>query len=136
MSLAAMDDLGKFVLRMIIGFTVILHGIGKLVNGIGPIEGMVMAHGMPAIMAWGVFVGELIAPALILLGFYSRLGGLLVAINMIVAIMLAHTSQIFQLNAMWGWSLELQGLFLFGGVAIALLGAGRYSVAGRNGHWN
>jgi putative oxidoreductase len=30
----------------------------------------------------------------------------------------------------------LQGLYLFGGIAIAMLGAGRFSLAGQGGRWN
>lgn len=131
-----MDDLGRLLLRVAVGGMLILHGIGKLINGIGPIESMVMAHGMPAIVAWGVFAGELIAPALMILGFYARLGGIIAAVSMIFAIMLAHKSQIFQLNNMWGWSIELQALFLVGALTVALIGAGRFSVAGRSGRWN
>lgn len=136
MSPATMDDLGKFVLRVSTGTMLLLHGIGKLVHGVAPIERLVVASGMPAFVAWGVFIGELLAPAMMILGLYTRLGGLLSATSMMFAIMLAHKSQIFQLNSMWAWRIELQGLFLFGCLAVALLGAGRYSVGGKGGKWN
>jgi putative oxidoreductase len=35
-----------------------------------------------------------------------------------------------------GWALELQGFFFFTAVAVALLGAGSYSIGGRSGKWN
>lgn len=136
MSSTTLDDFGKLVLRVSVGLMLILHGIGKLINGIGPIEGLVTAAGLPALFAWGAYVGEVIAPALMIIGFYARLGGILATINMVVAILLAHKAQIFTLNPMWGWSIETQGLFLFSSLAVALLGAGAYSVAGRHGRWN
>lgn len=136
MSPAMSDDLGKLILRVSLGSMLLLHGIGKLVHGIAPIERMVTANGLPALLAWGVYAGELLAPAMIILGVFARLGGLLAAISMCFAIMLAHRAEIFQLNSMWAWSLELQGLFLFGSLAIVFLGAGRYSVAGKSGRWN
>lgn len=136
MSPATMDDLGKLVLRVSVGAMLMLHGIGKLVHGIAPIERLVAASGMPAFVAWGVLIGELLAPAMMILGIYARLGGLLAVINMLFAIMLAHKAEIFQLNAMWAWRIELPGLFLFGCLAVTLLGAGRYSVAGKGGRWN
>ena len=136
MSYSSLDNLGKLVLRVSIGGMLLLHGIGKLVGGIGGIEQMVMAAGMPAIVAWGVYLGELLAPLLMILGFYTRLGGLLAAISMVFAILLAHAGHIFSLSPMWGWAIETQGLFLFGAVAVALLGAGRYSVGGTGGRWN
>lgn len=136
MSSTTLEELGKLVLRLSLGTMVLLHGIGKLVNGIGFIEQTVVAKGLPAILAWGVYAGEVIAPVMLILGLYTRLGGLLIMVNMLFAIFLVHSSQIFELNNMWGWSLELQGMFLFGSLAVMLLGAGRYSTGGRNGPWN
>jgi len=97
---------------------------------------MVAAHGWPAFVAYGVYVGEVLAPILLILGIFTRPAALVAAVNMIVAILLAHKAQIFSLSTTGGWSLELQGLFLFGSIAIALLGAGRYSLGGAGGRYN
>jgi putative oxidoreductase len=35
-----------------------------------------------------------------------------------------------------GYALELEAIYLFAAVAVALLGAGRYSVSGAHGRWN
>lgn len=136
MSPATSDEFGKLILRLSVGGMLLLHGIGKLIHGIAPIERMVVANGLPAILAWGVYLGEVLAPALIILGIYTRLGGLIATISMGFAIMLAHRPEIGQLNAMWGWRIELQGLFFFGSLAIVFLGAGRYSIGGKSGRWN
>lgn len=136
MSPTTLDDLGKLILRLTIGVLILFHGIAKLLNGIGPIESMIVARGMPAFFAWAVYIGEVIAPLLLILGFYTRLGGLLIVVNMLAAIALAHAGHVFQLTGSGGWRLELQGLFLFGSLAVALLGAGRYSMGGKGGSWN
>lgn len=128
MNQAASQDLGKLVLRIALGALVLLHGIAKLKNGIGPIEGMVQAHGLPSFVAYGVLVGEVAAPLMLLFGFYARIGAGLIAINMLVAFALAHLGQIGHLNGQGGWALELQGMFLFTAVAIALVGPGRYAI--------
>ena len=128
MNRAAMDDLGRLVLRVALGALILLHGISKLRNGLGPIEEMVTAHGMPSFVAYGVLVGEVVAPLMLLLGFYARIGGLLIAINMLFAIGLAHMSMLTQLNSEGGWALELQGMYLATAVAIALLGPGRHAI--------
>ena len=47
---------------------------------------------------------------------------------MIVAVALAHGSQIFTMGKTGGWALELQGMFLATAVALALLGPGRYGI--------
>jgi len=89
---------------------------------------MVVAHGMPSFVAYGVLVGEVVAPLMLLLGFHARIGGLLIAINMLFAFALVHMGQLAQLNEQGGWALELQGMYLAAGVALALLGPGRYSI--------
>ncbi|RTZ44655.1 DoxX family protein [Candidimonas sp. SYP-B2681] len=136
MSPNSLDDLGKLILRLTIGILILFHGVAKVLNGIGPIESMLVARGMPAFIAWGAYIGEVIAPLLVIIGFYTRVGALLILANMVVAIALAHSGQLFQLANTGGWRLELQGLFLFGSLAVVLLGAGRFSLGGKNGRWN
>ncbi len=130
------DDFGKLLLRLSIGLLMLMHGIPKVINGISGVQSMLVAHGMPGFLGYLVYVGEVVAPLLLLLGIYSRLGGLLLAINMVVAIALAHSHQIFTVSKSGAWALELQGLFLFGGLVIALIGAGRYSAGGKGGTLN
>ena len=127
----AQSDLGKLVLRIALGVLVLLHGIAKLKGGVGPIEGMVAAHGWPPYVAYGALVGEVLGPLLLLSGFYARIGALLIVINMLFAFVLVHAGQFGQLNEQGGWALELQGMYLATAVALALLGPGRYSVNGR-----
>lgn len=130
------DDLGKLVLRLILAATLLFHGISKMSNGIGFVADMLAKAGLPAVFGYGVYVGEVIAPLFILFGLFTRPAALVVAVNMVVAILLVHTSQFFTLNDTGGWALELQGMYFFTAIGIALLGAGRYSVAGVNGRFN
>ncbi|NML62628.1 DoxX family protein [Massilia sp. RP-1-19] len=130
------DDLGKLVIRAAVALMVLLHGISKLTGGIDGITGMVTNAGLPAILAYGVYVGEVIAPILVLIGLWTRAAAVVMVINMVVAIVLAHMGDLAKMNDMGGWALELQGMFLFGAIAVALLGAGRYSIGGINGKWN
>ena len=124
-------DLGKLVLRIALGMLVLLHGIAKLRGGLAGIEGMVVGHGWPAWLAYGALIGEVLGPLLLLLGFYARIGALLIAINMLFAFALAHMGQLGQLTQQGGWALELQGMFLATALALALLGPGRYGINGR-----
>jgi putative oxidoreductase len=77
-----------------------------------------------------------IAPLLLILGFWTRLGALIIAINMVMALALVHMSQFKSLADTGGWALELQGMFFGMALAIALLGAGRFGVGGHHGRWN
>ena len=123
-----LNDTGKLVLRLTLGILILLHGIAKLTNGIAPIEGMVTGMGLPAFLAYGVYVGEILAPLMLIVGFYARIGAALIAINMLVAIALAHASEVTSLGQTGGWALELQGMFLFTAIALMLMGPGRFSV--------
>lgn len=130
------EDIGKLVLRVALGLLILLHGIAKLIHGPGFIEQMVVQAGLPAFVAWGVYVGEVIAPILLIAGAWTRLAALIVAVNMLVAFALVHMAQLFALTSSGGWALELQGMYLAAAVAIMLLGAGRFSVCGARGRWN
>ena len=119
------DDLGKLALRLTLGVLLLFHGVHKLLNGLEPIRQMLMAHNIPGWAAYGAYAGELIAPVLIVLGVYARLGGGLVVVNMIVAVALAGTARLLTLGPGGGYGLELEAFYLFGGLAVALLGSGR-----------
>lgn len=130
------DDLGKLLLRVALAVLILFHGVAKIIGGIGPITGMLAKVGVPAAFSYLVYAGEVIAPLMILFGVWTRLAALIVAINMVVAVLLVHTGEFFTLTRTGGWALELQGMFFIAAVAIALLGAGRYSVGGAGGRWN
>ncbi|CAM5451927.1 MAG: DoxX family protein [Pseudomonas sp.] len=130
------EDIGKLVLRLALGVLMLLHGISKVVNGVDGIVGMVTGLGLPAAVAYGVYLGEVVGPLLVIVGLYTRVGALLIAGNMLFALLLAHRAELFTLAPTGGWALELQGMFLFGAVAVLLLGAGRFSVGGTSGRFN
>ncbi len=129
------QDLGKLLTRLALGFLILLHGIAKVQGGVGPVQGMLERHGLPGMLAYGVYVGEVLAP-LLMVGLWTRGAAMLIAVNMLVAVALAHAAQMFTLGPQGGWALELQGMYLFTALALTLLGAGRLSVGGLNGKWN
>jgi putative oxidoreductase len=135
-SLYPRDDQGKLVLRVILATLLLFHGVSKLVGGVGFIAGMLEKAGLPGVFGYLVYIGEVVAPLLILFGIFTRAAALVVVINMIVALLLVHTSQLFTVNETGGWALELQGMYLGGAIVVALLGAGRYSIGGAAGRWN
>lgn len=125
------NDFGKLILRLTLGVLVLLHGVAKLKGGTAGIVGMVEAQGLPGFLGYAVLVGEVLAPLMVIAGFYARIGAVLIVINMLAAIALVHMGQLGQFNDQGGWALELQGMFLAAALALALLGPGRYSVNGR-----
>jgi putative oxidoreductase len=132
----AAADAGRLVLRIVLAILLLFHGVSKVIGGVGFITGMVAKAGLPAGLGYLVYIGEVVAPALILIGLYTRIAALIVVVNMVVALLLVHTGQFFSLSDTGGWALELQGMYLGSAVALALLGAGRYSIGGAGGRWN
>lgn len=123
------ESTGKLILRLTLGLLILLHGINKLVNGIDWLDGALAAAGLPAFFKYGVYLGEVVGPLLLIAGYYARIGGWLVAVNMLFAIGLAHWGEVFVIDAQsGGLALEKQYLFLLAAVAIALVGPGRYAV--------
>ena len=124
------DAVGKLLLRLTVAILMLFHGIAKIIHpgSLGFIESSLSGIGMPSAIAYGVYVGEVIAPLMIIAGFHARIGGLIVVANMIFAIVLAHTGDIFSLTQHGGWAIELQAFYLFGGLAIALLGSGKFAI--------
>src|SRR5687768_3556428 len=133
---AGWEDWGRLLLRLAVGGLLIFHGVAKLKNGIGWMAGPLSGLGLPAFVGYGVFVGEVIAPIFLILGKWSRLAGVIVAFNMIAAIMIALRDKMFTLNMGGGWAIELELMFLLGGLVIFLLGSGKYSVSRGNGAWD
>jgi putative oxidoreductase len=126
----------KLLLRLILGVLILLHGISKIRGGPGFILDIVDKAGMPEPFGYLVYVGEVIAPILVIIGLWTRLAALVIAVNMVVAIVLVHLPQFFTLADTGGWALELQGLYVVVAICVALHGAGRYSIGGVGGRWN
>jgi putative oxidoreductase len=130
------DDGGKLLLRVTLGVLVLFHGISKVIGGPAFVVGVASKAGLPGAFGYLVYVGEVLGPLLLILGIWTRLGALIVAVNMLIAVGLVHMSQLFTMAPTGGYGLELQAMYLFSAIAVALLGAGRYSLGGIDGRWN
>ncbi|MGD8417844.1 MAG: DoxX family protein [Pseudomonadales bacterium] len=127
---ALYDDLGRALLRLTIGGLTLFHGVSKLGAGgtITWIGGQLSDAGLPSFIAYGVFIGEIIGPLMVIAGVYCRIGAVIVAVNMLFAVALVHTPELFRLNEQGGYALELQAFFTLTAVVVALLGSGRFAV--------
>ena len=129
-------DTGKLLLRLTLGGLLLVHGISKITGGVSDIVGLVERAGLPGPLGYFVYVGEVIAPLLLIAGLWTRAAAAVVAINMVVAVYLAHVRDLLKLSASGGWALELQGFYLLTALAVMLLGAGRFSAGGAGGRLN
>ena len=121
-------DIGILIFRILVAGLLLFHGFGNLLSGYEFIKGVMAQSGLPKFLSYGAFVGEIIAPVFIIIGFKARLASLLLTLTMLIAILTAHAGEIFALNQFGGWAIELQAFYLFGAIAIFFTGAGRFSI--------
>ena len=122
-------DTGLFILRVGMGILLIFHGINKLINGITFVKGSLVEHGLPEFIAYGVYLGEVVAPLLIILGFKTRLSAFVVFINMIMAIYLVHMGHIAKFKDTGAWAIENPFLFLLISLVLVFTGGGKYAIS-------
>ncbi|MDR2791109.1 MAG: DoxX family protein [Campylobacteraceae bacterium] len=119
---------GKLILRCTVGVLMFFHGISKIQHGLSGIKGMLSGSIFPEFLAYGVFVGEILAPLLLIIGFKTRLAALALAINMVFVIVLAHAPSMFALSQHGGLAIETIYFYLFTSIAVFFLGGGKFSI--------
>lgn len=128
------EDFGKLLLRLAVGGLMLFHGVHKLFAGIDGISGMLIAKGFPGFIAYGVLIGEVVAPVLIILGILTRPSALVIALTMVVAWLMVGMGKTGMLDKTGAWAIESLVYFFVAALAVAFLGAGRYAMAG-NSAW-
>ncbi len=125
-------DLALLVLRLFVGGLMLLHGIHKISqgfdDGLTNIELMLTEQGLPEALAIGVYVGEILAPILLILGVLVRPAALIVGFTMLMSIWLAYGSDLFATNGHGGSIIEVNLLYFAGSLALALAGGGRIAI--------
>lgn len=126
---ATLEAIGKALLRVTVAGLLLMHGVHKLGHGVEGIASSLARRGLPSPLAYGVYLGEVVAPLLVIAGLWSRPAALVMAINMVVAIAVAHPGDVLRVGKSGQWAIELQVLYLVGALAVALLGPGPHSVS-------
>lgn len=130
-------DMGKLVLRLTVALLMLFHGVSKLRHGVAWMAGPLHAHHLPAWLAYGVYVAEVVVPVLLIVGVLTRPAALVIAFEMIVAMYLVFGMSAFTTDRQTGaLRSELQFFYLFATVAIALLGSGRFALSRGRGRWD
>lgn len=124
------EAFGRLLLRLSLGVLVLLHGVDKILHPstIEHISAQLLDVGLPALFVHGVYIGEIVAPLMLIFGVFSRFAGVLIAINMGFAIFLFHRAELLDLTSHGGWQLELQWMYLACGLVVAFIGGGRYAL--------
>ncbi|HOY39127.1 MAG: DoxX family protein [Bacteroidales bacterium] len=125
-------DIGLLILRVSVAALMLLHGIPKLIYGVESIQQLLISKGLPGFAAYGVYIGEVVAPILLIAGFRARLASLVFVINMIVIIITAHSNEVFAIGKYGGLQLELIYLYMTGALSIFFTGAGKLAISTRS----
>lgn len=121
-------DIGKLLLRLLVGVLLLFHGYAKLRHGVGSIEGLFSKHGIPSILAYSVFIGEILAPIMLIIGYRVRIAGFLIMVTMFVAATTAHLKDLISITGHGALTLESIYFYTFCSLAICFMGAGRFSI--------
>lgn len=116
-------DFGKLLLRLTFGILMLFHGVDW-------ISAMLIAKGLPGFIAYGVFIGEIVTPVMIIIGLFTRQAAFIYAFNLLVATLLVGMDKFFTLTKVGAWGLENEALYFLGGLCIMFLGAGKYALFG------
>jgi len=116
------SDFGLLLLRLSFSAMLLTHGYGKFLRLFEPDIKFMDFLGLGATVSLFLAVlGEFIAPILIMIGYKTRLVTLFPIVTMAVAAFIAHADDPFAKK-------EKALLFLFGFIAIALCGSGKYAL--------
>ena len=121
---------GLAILRVVLGIAMLVHGWSKLSGGVGNVAGFFGMLGIPApgLMAWVVTIVELVGGILLVVGFLTQIAGILIALDMLGAILFAFLLRgaPFIENGQISW--EREAVFAAAALCIALAGPGAWSV--------
>ena len=122
---------GLAILRVVLGIAMIVHGWAKLSGGVDNVAGFfgeTLGIPAPALMAWVVTIVELVGGILLVVGFLTQIAGILIALDMLGAILFAFLLRgaPFIENGAITW--EKEAVFAAAALCIALAGPGAWSV--------
>ena len=127
-------DIGILILRVSVGL-LLFHGIHKIQTGLADQMGLFAAKGIPTFLMYLVYVSEVLAPVLIILGIFTRLSAASI-VGTILVVLYVAPFPLMALGPHGEWAIELQMLYLFIPLALFFIGPGRFSVRpNKSGNW-
>jgi len=121
------NDFGKLIFRITIAVLLFFHGYAKITYGLGFIEKALDANNLPVFLSYFVYVGEILAPLLIIIGYKTKLAAAIIIFSMTFAIYLVFPNDLTTLTSQGTLKLELNYFFIFTSLSLIFLGAGKYS---------
>ena len=120
---------GLAILRVVVGIVFFVHGFQKLFFvGFGGVAGMMEGLGVPAPGLFAVILTlvELLGGLALILGLFTRLAAIPLAVDMLVATLMVHLPNGFSVLPNGGYEFTL--VLLAASVALAVAGPGEASL--------
>ena len=128
------SDVGLLIVRIALGGIIFFHGFHKLVHGTGDQFQILASSGIPGQFIYFVYVSEVLAPVLIVLGILTRISSLTIIVTMIVVFYALPFP--IGLDVHGAMNIESQLYFLLLPIALFFTGPGRYTLKKNNsGNW-
>jgi putative oxidoreductase len=122
------QEVGRLLLRLTLGVLMLFHGIAKITGSLDFIRRLVEAHGLPAWTAYSIYIPEVLAPVLLIVGWFSRVGAALILLEMLLIFGLVHRGDFFTLSRSGAWAVETEVFYLMTALVVLLIGPGRYAI--------
>ena len=123
---SAAENNGLVLLRLAVGLMLLVAGVQKAFNldQLGEFSGAMAAINLPPQAVYVVFLFEIIAPLMVILGVLSRLAAGFIIVYMLIAIFAISFDNILILIPGRGHALEAEFIYLLASLAICCLGSG------------
>lgn len=125
--MAYKDDIGKLILRVTLSVMMLFHGVAK----IGHLEGVMRVmgkNGLPEFFAYSIYLGEIIAPLMLLIGYRVKISAFIISMTVLAATLMVNANKFFTIGNHGNYALELQTFYIFIGLAIVFLGKDRFCI--------
>ena len=127
-------DAGLLLIRVAFCSTFILHGLHKLTHGVANEIQILVDNGLPGQLMYFVYISEVLAPVLILLGIFTRISILTVVATMLVVFYVLPFP--IGLDEHGALTIESQILYTAMPLALFFTGPGRYRLMlNKSGNW-
>ena len=122
-------DLGILFARLGLGICLFMNGFAKILHGIDGVKSILTKAGLPEIMAYSSYIGEVVALIMIILGIFSRIGALLITGTSLTIMCAYHgLGNLLELTNAGGFKAEILYLYIALLLCIIFNGSGKYAI--------
>jgi putative oxidoreductase len=122
-----LDDVGKLLVRVLVGGLLMYQGVAMLLNGRGHGMNDLAAYGLPGVLVRGVYAGAVLAPLLILLGTWTRMAAMYAG-SVAFAALLVQGGDFLRFEPTGAWTAALWAFYIIAALGVSLLGPGRFAL--------